>query len=128
MKINITKNASLFNFFLNIVAIVEVGGWEAMQVKYMNAATNYTLNDTTFYQCGLPREDSFHIARDAVTGDIPWPGALLGLSTLGLYVWCQDQVRDLFNEIFFFFILCKLYNIKNNQQNYAFIELYVALW
>ncbi|KAH9507892.1 hypothetical protein Btru_053133 [Bulinus truncatus] len=34
-----------------------------------------------------------HIWRDAVTGDIPWPGAVFGLTTLGLWNWCNDQLR-----------------------------------
>ncbi|KAH9507890.1 Sodium/glucose cotransporter 4 [Bulinus truncatus] len=33
-----------------------------------------------------------HIWRDAVTGDIPWPGAVFGLTTLGLWNWCNDQI------------------------------------
>ncbi|XP_033742205.1 sodium/glucose cotransporter 4-like [Pecten maximus] len=76
---------------LFVTSWLDVGGWGALQEKYMMSAANYTFNNTQ-YSCGLPREDSFHIVRDAVTGDIPWPGALLGLSTLGMYVWCQDQL------------------------------------
>lgn len=77
---------------LFITSWVDVGGWGALHDKFMTSAANYTLTNTSLYSCGLPREDSFHIVRDAVTGDIPWPGALLGLSFLGMYVWCQDQL------------------------------------
>jgi len=64
-----------------------------METKYPYAVANYTLQNTTFYACGMPREDAFHIWRSATTGDIPWPGALFGLTALGLFTWCQDQVR-----------------------------------
>ena len=60
--------------------------------KYMHAATNYTLENQTFYACGMPRQDAYSILRDPVTADIPWTGATLGLTILALFVWCQDQV------------------------------------
>lgn len=63
-----------------------------METKFMNAVSNETRFNRSHYSCGVPPSDSLHIFRDAVTGDIPWPGALLGLSTLGLYTWDQDQV------------------------------------
>ena len=60
--------------------------------KYPQAAANYTLYNQTFYKCGMPRDDWTHIFRDPTHGDIPWPGAVFGLTTLGLFTWCQDQV------------------------------------
>ncbi|WAQ99187.1 SC5A9-like protein [Mya arenaria] len=75
-----------------IAALIDVGGWEGLMTKYPLAATNYTLANQSFYECGMPRDDAFHIWRSATTGDIPWPGALIGLTTLGLFTWCQDQV------------------------------------
>ncbi|XP_052076861.1 sodium/glucose cotransporter 4-like isoform X1 [Mytilus californianus] len=77
---------------LFILSMIEVGGWNAMTEKYMNSAANYTLLNQSFYSCGMPREDALHIFRSPKTGDIPWTGALTGLSFLGLYVWCQDQL------------------------------------
>lgn len=74
------------------MSLIEVGGWEGMIAKYPHAAANYTLYNQTFYKCGLPRDDAFHIWRSPTTGDIPWPGAVFGLTTLGLFTWCQDQV------------------------------------
>ena len=76
-----------------VVGIEKVGGWNEMTTKYMNSAANYTLTNQSFYSCGMPRDDALHILRDVETGDIPWTGALTGLTILGLYVWCQDQVR-----------------------------------
>lgn len=63
-----------------------------METKFMNAMSNETRYNRSHYSCGVPPADSLRMYRDAVTGDIPWPGAILGLSTLGLYTWDQDQV------------------------------------
>ncbi|KAK7496560.1 hypothetical protein BaRGS_00012212 [Batillaria attramentaria] len=79
-------------FILMSLSFVEVGGWEAMMEKYKMAAANYTLADPANYSCGLPRDDYMHIWRDPTTGDIPWTGAVFGLTTLGIWVWCTDQI------------------------------------
>ncbi|XP_036983324.2 sodium/myo-inositol cotransporter 2 [Artibeus jamaicensis] len=66
-----------------------VGGLEGLMEKYFLAlATNRTENSS----CGLPREDAFHIFRDPLTSDLPWPGILLGMSIPSLWYWCTDQV------------------------------------
>ncbi|XP_071088199.1 sodium/glucose cotransporter 4-like [Haliotis cracherodii] len=80
------------SFILMIISFMEVGGWEQMMRKYVTAATNYTLADPEKYQCGMPRKDFFHIFRDPVEGDLPWTGTVFGLTTLGLWVWCTDQI------------------------------------
>jgi len=35
-----------------------------------------------------------HIFRDPSTGDIPWTGALTGLSVLGMYNWCPPNLKS----------------------------------
>nr|XP_020015322.1 sodium/myo-inositol cotransporter 2 isoform X2 [Castor canadensis] len=66
-----------------------VGGMEGLKEKYFLAlASNRSENSS----CGLPREDAFHIFRDAVTSDLPWPGILFGMSIPSLWYWCTDQV------------------------------------
>ncbi|XP_054436919.1 sodium/myo-inositol cotransporter 2 isoform X2 [Pteronotus mesoamericanus] len=66
-----------------------VGGMEGLVEKYFLAlATNRTENSS----CGLPREDAFHIFRDPLTSDLPWPGILFGMSIPSLWYWCTDQV------------------------------------
>lgn len=77
-----------------MAGFVEVGGWNAMIVKYATSAANYTLANQSFYGCGLPPNDYEHIFRDPVTGDIPWPGVVFGLTTMGIFVWCSDQVYN----------------------------------
>lgn len=60
----------------------------------MNAIpSNITYGNSTIdSKCYTPRADAFHIFRDAVTGDLPWPGLTFGLSILTLWYWCTDQV------------------------------------
>ncbi|OBS57031.1 hypothetical protein A6R68_11844, partial [Neotoma lepida] len=40
----------------------------------------------------IPRPDAFHVLRDPVNGDIPWPGLIFGLTVLATWCWCTDQV------------------------------------
>uniref|UniRef100_A0A8C4W1V9 Sodium/glucose cotransporter 1 n=1 Tax=Gopherus evgoodei TaxID=1825980 RepID=A0A8C4W1V9_9SAUR len=72
----------------------EVGGYEAFMEKYMQAIPSNTSygNITIDPKCYTPRADSFHIFRDAITGDLPWPGLIFGLSIIALWYWCTDQV------------------------------------
>ncbi|XP_037670719.1 sodium/myo-inositol cotransporter 2 isoform X1 [Choloepus didactylus] len=66
-----------------------VGGLEGLKEKYFLAlASNRNGNSS----CGLPREDAFHIFRDPLTSDLPWPGILFGMSIPSLWYWCTDQV------------------------------------
>ncbi|KAM9219182.1 sodium/glucose cotransporter 1 isoform 2-T2 [Leptosomus discolor] len=82
------------SFILMGFAFAEVGGYDAFMQKYMEAIpSNVSYGNTTIKaECYTPREDSFHIFRDAVTGDMPWPGLIFGLSILALWYWCTDQV------------------------------------
>ena len=64
-----------------------VGGYEGLEEKYMNAIA---LNRTE--GCGLPRNDSFHVFRDAIDSDLPWPGMIFGITIISVWYWCADQV------------------------------------
>ncbi|KAH3836198.1 hypothetical protein DPMN_109568 [Dreissena polymorpha] len=75
-----------------VMATSRVGDWATLKALYMSSAANNTLHDPVLYACALPRNDSFHIFRDPVSGDIPWTGSTLGLTVLALFVWCQDQL------------------------------------
>lgn len=50
------------------------------------------VNDTM--GCGRPREDAFHLFRDPVSSDNPWPGILLQSSLGCMWYWCCDQVSS----------------------------------
>uniref|UniRef100_A0A8D0DMN8 Sodium/glucose cotransporter 2 n=1 Tax=Salvator merianae TaxID=96440 RepID=A0A8D0DMN8_SALMN len=74
-----------------------VGGYQGVFDNYMNAVPKQTLSATPgLYNisasCYLPREDSFHMIRDAITSDLPWPAVILGLSVNSIWYWCSDQV------------------------------------
>lgn len=67
----------------------EVGWYPGLQERYRLAIPNVTVPNTT---CHLPWPDAFHMLRDPVSGDIPWPGLIFGLTVLATWCWCTDQV------------------------------------
>ncbi|XP_074854307.1 sodium/glucose cotransporter 2 isoform X2 [Carettochelys insculpta] len=42
--------------------------------------------------CYQPRPDAFHLLRDPLTGDLPWPALIFGLTIVSTWYWCSDQV------------------------------------
>ncbi|XP_057892914.1 sodium/glucose cotransporter 1 isoform X3 [Melospiza georgiana] len=84
----------LGSFILMGFAFAEVGGYEAFMQKYMAAIpSNVSYGGTEVDPaCYTPRSDAFHIFRDPISGDLPWPGLIFGLSILAMWYWCTDQV------------------------------------
>ncbi|KAM6155515.1 solute carrier family 5 member 4 isoform 1-T1 [Rhynchocyon petersi] len=82
------------SFILMGFAFSEVGGFDSFREKYMNAIPSIVEGDnlTISAKCYTPQPDSFHIFRDAVTGDIPWPGMIFGMTIVAAWYWCTDQV------------------------------------
>lgn len=74
---------------LMIISFVKIGGYDNLVEAYMRAIPSVRDNSST---CGLPRKDAFHLIRDPVKSDNPWPGLMLN-STIGV-MWyvCTDQV------------------------------------
>ncbi|XP_061456112.1 sodium/myo-inositol cotransporter 2 isoform X2 [Rhineura floridana] len=70
-------------------SFAKVGGLEDLQNRYFTAIASSHHGNSS---CGLPREDAFHIFRDPVTSDLPWPGVLVGMTIPSLWYWCTDQV------------------------------------
>ncbi|XP_009984202.1 PREDICTED: sodium/glucose cotransporter 1-like isoform X2 [Tauraco erythrolophus] len=72
----------------------EVGGYNAFVQKYMEAIPSQVSygNTTISEECYVPQDDSFHLFRNAVTGDLPWPGVIFGMSIISMWYWCTDQV------------------------------------
>ncbi|XP_044031139.1 sodium/glucose cotransporter 1 isoform X2 [Siniperca chuatsi] len=66
------------------------GSYENFQELYMEAIPSITANISA--TCYEPRPDSFHIFRNAITGDLPWPGLVFGLTIQATWYWCTDQV------------------------------------
>ena len=69
----------------------EVGGYDKLEISYMEAIPSVREENST---CGFPPGDAFHVLRDPVTSDQPWPGLILQASIGCLWYWCCDQVRD----------------------------------
>ncbi|XP_075389981.1 solute carrier family 5 member 4 [Tenrec ecaudatus] len=82
------------SFILMGFAFAKIGGYENFTEQYMNAIPSVVEGDnlTISPRCYTPQEDSFHIFRDAVTGDIPWPGMIFGMTIVAVWYWCTDQV------------------------------------
>ncbi|XP_061118488.1 sodium/glucose cotransporter 1 [Conger conger] len=79
------------SFILMGFAFQKVGGYENFMDKYMQAIPSI-IGPNISEQCYTPRPDSFHIFRDPLTGDLPWPGLVFGLTILATWYWCTDQV------------------------------------
>ncbi|XP_055454948.1 solute carrier family 5 member 4-like [Psammomys obesus] len=82
------------SFILMGFAFAEVGGYESFTEKYMNAIPSVVEGDnlTISSKCYTPQPDAFHIFRDPITGEIPWPGLIFGVTILAIWYWCADQV------------------------------------
>lgn len=83
---------------LSRTAFHEVGGYSGLFDKYLGAMTSLTVSEDPAVGnissiCYRPRPDSYHLLRDPVTGDLPWPALLLGLTIVSGWYWCSDQVR-----------------------------------
>ncbi|XP_062340323.1 sodium/glucose cotransporter 1 [Osmerus eperlanus] len=79
------------SFVLMGFAFNEVGDYTTFQTKYMEAIPTF-IGVNISEKCYTPRPDSFHIFRDAITGDLPWPGLVFGLTIQATWYWCTDQV------------------------------------
>lgn len=73
-------------------AFNQVDGYEDLMEKYMTAVPNFTGNISA--ECYQPRPDAFHLFRDPLTGDLPWPGLIFGLTVQTIWYWCTDQVGN----------------------------------
>lgn len=71
-------------------AFNKIGGYGNLERVYSMAVPSKIIPNST---CHLPRQDAMHLFRDAVTGDLPWPGMTLGLTILATWYWCSDQVH-----------------------------------
>ncbi|XP_053326317.1 sodium/glucose cotransporter 1 [Spea bombifrons] len=82
------------SFILVGFAFNKVGGYEEFVAKYMQAIpSNVSYGNVVIPEkCYTPRADAFHLFRDPITGDMPWPGLIFGLTILALWYWCTDQV------------------------------------
>ncbi|PVD34626.1 hypothetical protein C0Q70_05902 [Pomacea canaliculata] len=80
--------------FLASMAYAKVGGLEALYFKYMEAVPSVLANATTSNStCGKPRHDAFHLFRDPLNSDLPWPGVLARATLASLWYWCSDQCK-----------------------------------
>ncbi|XP_038618653.1 sodium/glucose cotransporter 2 [Tachyglossus aculeatus] len=84
-------------FVLMGYAFHEVGGYTGLFTKYMLAVTSLTVSEdptvgNVSQSCYRPRPDSYHLLRHPLSGDLPWPALLFGLTIVSGWYWCSDQV------------------------------------
>ncbi|XP_026799381.3 sodium/glucose cotransporter 2 [Pangasianodon hypophthalmus] len=84
-------------FVLMGFSFYEVGGYSDLLEKYSSALPSISFSSdlqslNISAHCYTPREDAFHLLRDPVSGDLPWPGVLFGIAIVGGWYWCTDQV------------------------------------
>nr|XP_002131980.1 sodium/glucose cotransporter 5-like [Ciona intestinalis] len=80
---------------LMVISFSKVGGYENLKKLYMEAIPQTTkdiLAMGNFTTCGIPRDDAFHLFRDPINSDLPWPGMIFGISILAFYYFGTDQV------------------------------------
>ena len=89
-------------------AFQEIGGYGKLEEKYAEAIPDSRPPNTT---CGEPRDDFFHVFRDPINSDLPWPAMLFGITINSVWYWCTDQVvkKHCFFElvcllIYFYFV------------------------
>ena len=66
---------------------------EELQIKYFQAIPTETTEGLLNLTCAYPRPDAFNIMRDPLNSDQPWPGAVIGITFIGVWYWCSDQVH-----------------------------------
>ncbi|XP_070571733.1 sodium/glucose cotransporter 4-like isoform X2 [Ptychodera flava] len=75
---------------LMILAFIKVP-YSDLQWMYFEAIPNTTKHANI--SCGgIPPDDAFHIFRDPINSDLPWPGMIFGISISSIWYWCTDQV------------------------------------
>ena len=90
-------NSTLFDddtcLFVFSSGLDKVGGYSALQTKYMESVPNITETSSLYNTtCGQPREDSFSLLRDPWNSDYPWIGTLIFNIPSDIWFWCSDQV------------------------------------
>jgi len=73
-----------------IAGFIEVGGYTGLLNLYHSSIPeSLILSNQT---CNMPLDEAFHIFRDPLSPDLPWPGALTGAIIKSFWYWCADQV------------------------------------
>ncbi|XP_074854310.1 sodium/glucose cotransporter 2 isoform X5 [Carettochelys insculpta] len=86
------------DMFSGAVFIQQALGWDiyVAVIALLIITAIYTVTAPALYNisatCYQPRPDAFHLLRDPLTGDLPWPALIFGLTIVSTWYWCSDQV------------------------------------
>lgn len=73
-----------------VLSFEKIGGYSQLEVQYANATPK--IQPEGHPECGKPRDDFFHVFRDPISSDLPWPAMLFGITINSVWYWCTDQV------------------------------------
>ncbi|BFZ18210.1 hypothetical protein BsWGS_21249 [Bradybaena similaris] len=85
-------------FVLLIMGFIEVGGYDALQFRYLSSYPNTTLqhlgqhDNYSYTHCGIPTSSAYNLVRPADDTNLPWPGVFIGMLVSSIWYWCSDQV------------------------------------
>ncbi|XP_016523043.1 sodium/glucose cotransporter 1-like [Poecilia formosa] len=115
------------SFILMGFAFNKVGGYANFEKLYMAAIPTNTTNIRA--ECYEPRKDSFHLFRDPITGDLPWPGMVFGLTIQATWYWCTDQVslRGLMLSVMLASLMSSLTSIFNSASTLFTMDIYTKV-
>ena len=86
------------DFKASLLAFHEVGGYNELIRKFFISypdADHTAIDPFTNKSCAQIPKDSMHLFRSIVPGesDLPWTGAIFGISVSAIWYWCSDQVQ-----------------------------------
>ena len=68
----------------------KIGGMNKLYTDYPTAIPSPLVNGS---DCGYPTDEAFHLLRNPSNSDLPWPGNVFGITILGSWYFCSDQVN-----------------------------------
>lgn len=87
-------NAGIFIFKTS--GFDKVGGMNKLYNDYPMAIPTPLVNGS---DCGYPKDEAFHLLRNPITSDLPWPGNVFGITILSVWYFCSDQVCLMFTNL-----------------------------
>lgn len=78
-------------FCFNFVGFGKIGGLQQLYTAYPRSIPSPLVNGS---DCGFPSNEAFHLLRDPVKSDLPWPGNIFGITILSTWYFCSDQVSN----------------------------------
>lgn len=76
----------------NIPNITMMNSSPLLNITVANLTSHFDVFSNATSNCGHPRKDAWHLFRDPVNSDLPWPGLFIRAFVIAMWFWCGDQV------------------------------------